>query len=157
MSDSLIERFRETFENPKIHSFEPAKAPFQILTKKVQGLRDVHIANSAMGASQETKTFFENEFSDMSSFLETDENAWGSIAQHTAIQLDTVDDYCNRAGVEHINILKSDTQGYDLEVLRGARRMLENEKVDLIYLELIFSKKMYERIAEVRSGLRLSC
>jgi hypothetical protein len=36
--------------------------------------------------------------------------------------------------------LKSDTQGYDLEVLRGASRMLSEKRIALIYLEVTFSR-----------------
>jgi len=42
-------------------------------------------------------------------------------------------------------LLKSDTQGFDLEVLKGADRMLAEHRIRLIYLEIIFSK-MYENL-----------
>jgi FkbM family methyltransferase len=135
-----VKNFRSCLESPVIHSFEPGEQAFRSLTANTHGLANVHIVNSGMGARRETKTFVENQFSDMSSFLEPGKDAWGSVVQRRAIELDTVDDYCDRAGIEHIDILKSDTQGYDLEVLRGADRMLREQRIDLIYLELIFSK-----------------
>jgi FkbM family methyltransferase len=135
-----VQRFRGYFRNPEIHSFEPGEEAFEKLTKHTQGLGGVHIANDGLGAVREMRTFVENELSDMSSFLEPGEDAWGSITRRRALQLDTVDDYCNRAGIGHIDILKSDTQGYDLEVLRGASKLLRDKRIDLIYLEVIFSK-----------------
>jgi FkbM family methyltransferase len=135
-----VKNFRNCLKNPEIHSFEPGEDAFRALTENTRGLTDVHIVNSGMGARREIKTFVENQFSVMSSFLEPGEDAWGSITRRCPVQLDTIDDYCNRGGIGHIDILKSDTQGYDLEVFRGADRMLREKKIDLIYLELIFSK-----------------
>jgi FkbM family methyltransferase len=138
-----VQQFRRYFRNPEIHSFEPGEEAFQKLARNTQGLPGVHIAKNGMGAAREMKAFVENELSDMSSFLEPGEDAWGSVTCRPALQLDTVDDYCNRAGIGHIDILKSDTQGYDLEVLRGASKLLRDKRIDLIYLEVIFSK-MYQ-------------
>jgi FkbM family methyltransferase len=133
-----VKNFRNCLESPEIHSFEPGEEAFRTLTENTRGLADVHVVNSGMGARREIKTFVENQLSVMSSFLEP--GAWGSITRRCPLQLDTIDDYCNRGGIGHIDILKSDTQGYDLEVLRGADRMLREQKIDLIYVELTFSK-----------------
>ncbi|HEV3331242.1 MAG TPA: FkbM family methyltransferase [Bryobacteraceae bacterium] len=135
-----MQQFRRYFKTPEIHSFEPGEDAFQKLTKNTIGLGGVHIVNSGMGARRETKTFGENQESVMSSFLEPGEDAWGSVVTRRALQLDTVDDYCERSNIGHIDILKSDTQGYDLEVLRGASRMLSEGNVSLVYLEVTFSK-----------------
>jgi FkbM family methyltransferase len=138
-----VRRFRRYFNDSVIHSFEPGEEAFQALTKNTLGLDRVHISNRALGAACTTRTFVENELSDMSSLFEPGESAWGSIVRRRKVELDTVDDYCNRNGIERIDILKSDTQGYDLEVLRGARQCLKDQRVELIYLELTFSK-MYK-------------
>jgi FkbM family methyltransferase len=135
-----VQQFRRDFGNPEIYSFEPGEQAFEKLTKNTQGVAGVHVANSGMGAVRETRTFIENELSDMSSFFEPGEDAWGKVTRRRALELDTVDDYCNRAGISQIDILKSDTQGYDLEVLRGASRMLSEKRIALIYLEVTFSR-----------------
>jgi hypothetical protein len=41
--------------------------------------------------------------------------------------------------VEHINFLKLDTQGSEINVLHGARNLLLNGKIDVIQTELIHS------------------
>lgn len=138
-----VKQFRKYFRTPTLYSFEPGEEAFHNLTKTTQGMEDVHIANTGMGAAPEVRTFVENELSDMSSFLEPGEDAWGSVVRRRALQLDTVDDYCHRAGIGHIDILKSDTQGYDLEVLRGARKLLTGKSIALVYLEVTFAK-MYQ-------------
>jgi len=138
-----VQQFRKYFRNLEIHSFEPGEKAFQVLTKNTHGIEGVHVLNTGMGAVRGVKTFVENDLSDMSSFLEPGEDAWGSVARRSVVQLDTVDDYCSRGGIGHIDILKSDTQGYDLEVLRGASNLLREKRIDLVYIEVTFSK-MYQ-------------
>jgi hypothetical protein len=48
--------------------------------------------------------------------------------------------------VQFIDLLKSDTQGFDLEVLKGAQGLLDARKIRLIYLEVTF-QKLYEHPA----------
>lgn len=75
------------------------------------------------------------------------------MKQRVEIELDTVDEYCRRAGIDHIDVLKSDTQGFDLAVLQGADAMLQRKSVRLIYIEVIFSA-MYEGMPRVDETLR---
>ena len=53
------------------------------------------------------------------------------------MRISTVDAYCEEHGIQHIHVLKSDTQGFDYEVFCGADRMLSIGAVSLAYLELI--------------------
>jgi FkbM family methyltransferase len=138
-----IQKFRKYFDNPEIHSFEPGIDTFAELKRNAEGLAGVHLVNCGLGAQREAKTFVENEFSDMSSFYEPGDAGWGNITHRREVQIDTIDHYCEQAGIDHIDILKSDTQGYDLEVLRGAENMLRAGKIKLVYLEIIF-EDMYQ-------------
>jgi hypothetical protein len=54
------------------------------------------------------------------------------------IDVDTLDGYCSRAGITHIDVLKTDAQGFDYEVLKGASEMLGQHRVHLIFIELAF-------------------
>ena len=47
----------------------------------------------------------------------------------------TLDEVRRELGVERINLLKIDTEGFDLQVLQGARQSLEEGRIDCIYLE----------------------
>jgi hypothetical protein len=38
-------------------------------------------------------------------------------------------------GIERINLLKIDTEGFDLQVLEGAQESLRDGRIDFIYLE----------------------
>ena len=47
----------------------------------------------------------------------------------------TLDDWSRQRGIEHIDLLKVDAEGYDLNVLEGAINLLDGEKIDLIVFE----------------------
>lgn len=47
----------------------------------------------------------------------------------------TGDLYCEQKGIDHIDLLKVDAEGYDLHVIKGFERMLSEGKVDVIQFE----------------------
>ena len=47
----------------------------------------------------------------------------------------TGDHYCEEFGINHIDLLKIDAEGYDLNVLKGFGRMLSNGEIDIIQFE----------------------
>ena len=51
------------------------------------------------------------------------------------VAIDTIDRFCSNRSIDRINYLKIDTEGGDLEVLRGAEAMLSRQCVDLIQVE----------------------
>ena len=56
----------------------------------------------------------------------------------------TLDGYCAEQSIGRLDILKTDTQGYDLEVLAGAAGLLDGHRVGLIFMEISYAD-VYER------------
>jgi FkbM family methyltransferase len=54
------------------------------------------------------------------------------------IQVTTIDAFCAHHGVDRIDILKTDTEGFDAEVLAGAQRMLSERRVRCVMCEVGF-------------------
>src|ERR1019366_6346440 len=122
-----------------IHAFEPSTQTFRELQRTHGNMQGVHLNNFALGSQTSTQDFIENMLPEMSSFLEPSTTSWGKIKQRTKVKIGTIDEYCIEHGIAKIDILKSDTQGYDLEVIKGAMQMLSRNRIHLIYLEIIFS------------------
>lgn len=134
-----VNRFRSAFPKAKIYSFEPSPTTFETLKGNVLKHTNVYLHNCAMGSSLKQMTFFENTFSEMSSFLKLSEFGWGTVAKETLVDVNTVDHFCSDNGIDRIDILKSDTQGFDFEVFKGAEGSMRLNKIGLIYFEVTFS------------------
>jgi FkbM family methyltransferase len=48
----------------------------------------------------------------------------------------SLDDYCSQHGIDHIDLLKLDIEGGEHDALIGARRLLEAQSIDCIFMEL---------------------
>jgi FkbM family methyltransferase len=54
------------------------------------------------------------------------------------VKMTTIDDFCKDESIGQIDLLKIDTQGYELEVLKGATRLLNSKSIGIIYTEVCF-------------------
>jgi FkbM family methyltransferase len=142
-----VTTFKRAFPKSTIHSFEPSPATFAKLSTNCAAIPGVHLWNQAMGSSVGQLPFLENSCSDMSSFLEQGIDGWGTIEKTTVVDVMTLDEFAREKGINLIHILKSDTQGYDLEVFKGAAGLLNANKIALIYCEVTFSD-MYKNSAK---------
>jgi FkbM family methyltransferase len=136
-----IDNFRETFQNPHIHAFEPGRVAFGDLTKNYGTCRHVTLNNMALGSRKQTRMFLESDLYGTSSFLETGCNDWGSTAKRYPVEINTVDCYCDTTKIERIDILRSYTEGFDFEVLKGAERTLARGGIHLVHVEINFAER----------------
>jgi FkbM family methyltransferase len=133
-----VTRLLKTFPTSSIHSFEPSRTSYDRLHAAHAGKPNVRLNNFGLAASAGTHDFFENEKSYMSSLMPPGPDACGRVTKNQ-VQISTIDSYCTEHGVERIDLLKSDTEGADLEVFKGARRMFEENRINLVLTEIHFS------------------
>jgi len=55
------------------------------------------------------------------------------------VECTTLDAFAEARGIETVHLLKIDTEGFDLNVLKGARRLLAERRIKLIHFEFIGS------------------
>lgn len=60
---------------------------------------------------------------------------WSSGATKREVSVVTVDDEMDRLGLDSLDLLKSDAEGYDLHVLRGARAALQRQAIGMVQFE----------------------
>jgi FkbM family methyltransferase len=128
--------FRRVFRKPHIHAFEPGRESFAELQRRTIGLPDLYLNNCGLGSQPGLVKFMVNSQSDMSSFLEPSDDCWGTITERRDTLIKTLDEYCAEHGVPRVDILKSDTQGFDLEVMKGAKELLSRNGVHMILVEV---------------------
>lgn len=133
----------ELYPEATVHAFEPNLKSYIALADRFEHDQRVIIDGIALGerAGKPYLNHYSAAYND--SLLSLDPRA----SQHVdkvmlelvgfeGVPMTTLDDYCLQAGITNIDILKIDTQGYDLNVLHGARHVLPYTK--LVQVELIF-------------------
>ena len=113
-----------------IHAFEPSKAVYQYAACHPRP-NNIKLNKMAVAdVDDPDMTFYECEKNFEWSCLLKQDN-------HTPIQVvcTTLDTYCEKSGVEHIDFLKIDVEGAELQVFRGAKRLLTERRVTYMQFE----------------------
>jgi len=71
------------------------------------------------------------------------------------VDLKSVDNFCYEHHIENISFLKVDTEGYDLEVLKGAENMLKNQAAAILQVEagMSFRNALHTPFEELKAHL----
>jgi len=132
-------QFKANFPSAVIHCFEPGTETFNALQQNMSSERNVHLWHCAIGSAVGKQTFLENTEPDMSSFLELSATGWGEVKNRVDVDVTTVDHFLREQNIPAVDILKSDTQGYELEVFKGAEEAMRANRIGLVYFEFIFA------------------
>ena len=120
--------------------------------------KKVKFFNLALDSTNSEKTFYLNKFfepsgSSLKKFNKEDKKWTGTrklffqILQpfkkvedfcEINIQTQTLDNFCNKTNIESVDVLKIDTEGNELDVLQGAKNLLSEGKIKLIYVRQIY-------------------
>jgi len=152
--------FKEWWPGSKIHCFEPQEECWKSLTKLKEKYPqgEIVINNQAIGNESNKKvTFYTHDISSgLSGFNKINTNSidsvyldelsksnnvenetyFDSINNKRSVEIIRLEDYMYQNNIQHINLLKIDTQGHEPEVIEGLGEMLS--KVDIIISELMF-------------------
>lgn len=122
----------------ELHCFEPSKYSFRKLLNN-NFPSNVHCNNFGLGSKKELRTLyiFDNGSGLNSLYQRHGLENIGLAPQQKEEQvpIDTLDSYCNEKKIDNIDFLKIDVEGHELEVFKGARNMLQKEKVKIIQFE----------------------
>lgn len=111
---------RELYPKSNIYSFEPIPVTFDCLKKNFRGDSSIKLSNLAISdRADTTRMNFDSSKSSLSMI-----NPNGSIM----VESTTLDMFVTMEGIDHIDILKIDTETFELHVLRGARKSLSITK-----------------------------
>jgi FkbM family methyltransferase len=133
---------KKHFPNATVHAFEPNPAAYEFLIK----VPDINHYNLGLGTKKESLplyTPFESKSGSHSSLV-PESLIWGKAEHIQEVRLDTLAHYFNELNLTHIDFMKMDVEGYEIDVLLGAGELIE--KIRFIQFEfnhhLIF-RKMY--------------
>ncbi len=115
-----------------IHSFEPVADSFATLQHRSKNDPDWHVHKLALGDANASKDIHVSGASELSSFLAANEFGEKRLdgmarTRKESVQISTLDDFLVSNGLNRPDkkiFLKMDTQGFDLNVFRGAQKSL---------------------------------
>lgn len=121
--------------NVVVHCFEPNKAAFNILKDKFCKMDKVKCNNVALGEKLEKKLLYSNPgattFSSFHYFID-DKDDFSELNEVTVF---TLDNYCENNNINKIDLMKIDTEGHELFVLKGGRQLFEKKDVEIVQFE----------------------
>jgi FkbM family methyltransferase len=133
-------QFLQNFPQARIYSIEPNPAVFRQLESAYKGNKSVVPMNVGISRVPGRMTFNINANTGTSSFLEPNEYHHSHLAkrQEGKQEVPTIglDDFVAKEGIEAIDILKLDIEGFELEALIGAEKLLRSQSVHAILLEV---------------------
>lgn len=135
----------------RIYSFEPSANTFQKLEANIQDSRVIKV-NKGLGDEEKQIVLYSSQTGSTTASV-FQRNISGELqTDHEKIQITTLDLFAAEIGLEEIHFLKVDVEGADLDVLKGAKRLLKNRKIKFIQFEFggtqiaprVFLRDFYE-------------
>lgn len=121
--------------NPRVHAFEPGiecHGEFEENLRAAGRERHVSLIGKAVAEECSEREFYFVPGSRQISSLVPQFESPGELR---TVETLTVDTYCREHAVSRIHLLKIDVEGGDMEVLRGARGMLELRAIEVLQFE----------------------
>lgn len=143
-------KYLELFPDAAIFAFEPFEPSYNIF-KKIHK-QNINVRLVPMGLSNEfgIAQLNVNKSIDTNSLLSS--KKLGATSDYSCetigtvnINLITIDDFCEKNRINEIDILKIDVQGSELNVLKGAKKMLSKNAIKLVYTESYFKQQYSEQ------------
>ena len=118
-----------------VHGFEPHPDNLRMTNDQIvlRKTTNITLSQIALGSEPGTLQLHVKSFHGHHSLGDTSATP---TVEKIDVEVGTVDRYCTANGIERIDFLKIDVEGFEEEVLKGATTMLKNQQVGLVLFEL---------------------
>jgi FkbM family methyltransferase len=124
----------EAFPAARIFSYEPVPSTFDVLQRRYASSRQVTCIQAAMGATAGSATMVSGPVSTQNTLLTAAKPDQPTVL----VPMTTIALQAAAYEWDHIDLLKIDTEGYEIPVLRGALPLLETAQIRFILAECDF-------------------
>jgi FkbM family methyltransferase len=137
--------YLEGFPNATVFAFEPDEKNYVAAENMLRPFSArVHLSQLALSNKSGGSVFHVNSHSGTHSLLPIGEqrfwDGYASTLETRTVQVETIDKFSVSKGISHVDVLKMDIQGGELDALRGASELLTEGEIDLIALEVEFQE-----------------
>ena len=113
--------------------FEPSEYAFECLSKRFQQVKDITTMNICLSDKVGDMEFFEEPEGGQESSFSSSVSCSKAVKKN--VKSSTLDVEAERYCLVHIDLLKIDTEGYDLHVLRGCSGLLSEKRIEVVQFE----------------------
>jgi FkbM family methyltransferase len=120
-----------------IHAFEPSRKTYEQLSDNTRKYKDVMLNNYGLGREPgELDLFSDAAGSGLASLTKRKLDHFGlHMEMSEKVRISTIDAYCNVHEIDHIDLLKIDVEGHELDVLHGGKQMFSKSAIDVVTFE----------------------
>jgi FkbM family methyltransferase len=128
------------FPDSTTYSFEPVPRTFDLLAEQMKPFANVKPVNIAFGDQAGQAEILTTPLCETNTLLvnRRQKKASDTEEEMVTVNIDTVDNFCLQRNIESINLLKIDTEGFEINVLKGSEKLLKEGKIDYILAECSF-------------------
>lgn len=148
-----VRRFKSEFPDSSIFCFEPVSQTYNALIENVHGFDNVRCFQFALGEEEcEKEISVDANHLDMARFSS---NGF-SGSEMELVRVRTLDNVIIEMGIDKVDYLKIDSEGYEIEILKGAISSLKRQAFDIVELEVGMShrNKYHVPFEEVKSVMQ---
>lgn len=123
--------------NIELHIFEPTKSCFETISKKFSNCSNVFLNNFGLSDSNTiAKIFYDKEQSTLASLYQRNLESYNlKLSQSEDVVLKRMMSYIIEKNIKHINFIKIDIEGHELNAFEGFGKYLNNDFIDYIQFE----------------------
>lgn len=134
--------YHELFSDATIYSFEPIAESFIKLKDSTSHVDKIKCFDIAFGDEKKEMeiSLYDESNSQLNSLKVTDDLRINNSLKQI-IKVETLNNFVIDHNIQQIDLLKIDTEGFELEVLKGSDSMLKNKKIRAILCEVALSKR----------------
>lgn len=126
------------FSRSRIFSFEPVASTFLTLEASFRNSSNVQCIQAGLGETEDCREIAIHSNSEMNTLvLDGPHQSTGALEM---VKIETADGFCRARGISAIDILKMDVQGWELNVINGARELLANNAIHFVFAEVGFRR-----------------
>ncbi len=134
--------YYDKFKDCVIYSFEPVKRSFDILVNNTKHFNNIVCVNYALGEKKQDLliSLYDENNSQLNSLkLENACNEQNAVKE--LVKVTTISEFVREQNINKIDLLKIDSEGFEIPVLRGGTELLVKQNINAILCEVALSKR----------------
>lgn len=133
-------RFHKAFPEAAIHSFEPVSLSYHSGRENTLTFPLITWHQLAVGNANKSIVFYSQGTSQMNSISNSAAAQFTHVGERNEVEMVCFDDFYIAKKLNHVDLLKTDTEGWDLDVLEGASATLAGRHVSFVLCEVGFQQ-----------------